>query len=186
MGERRGAVSATELMAQLEQDPEFLARREKIDAEVAALAAERQLACEPVVADLRMQGVEVESVWELYKDPESYPVAIPVLLAHLRRNYSERTLEDIGNALPFKPAVRHHLHEVNGDPALSSQDVNVLLSPVALRYVSGSDGLPCDRRVHIVGDTPTVESGVGVGRLVGVVDGRVTIFVSGHGRMLFR
>jgi hypothetical protein len=105
MGERRGAVSATELMAHLEQDPEFLARREKIDAEVAALAAERQLACEPVVADLRMQGVDVQSVWELYKDPESYPVAIPVLLAHLRRNYSERTLEDIGNALPFKPAI---------------------------------------------------------------------------------
>lgn len=105
MGERRGAVSATELMAELEQDSEFLARREKRDAEVAAHAAKRKLACEPVVADLRSHGVRVGSVWDLYKTPESYPVAIPVLLAHLRRNYPERALADIGSALPFKPAV---------------------------------------------------------------------------------
>lgn len=105
MGERRGPVSATELIARLEQDPEFLARRETMDAEVDALAAERELACKPVVADLRSQGVEVESVWDLYRTPESYRVAIPTLLAHLRRNYPERTLEDIGHALPFKPAV---------------------------------------------------------------------------------
>jgi hypothetical protein len=82
-----------------------VAQREKEDAELAARAAKRQLACKPVVADLRSQGIEVESVWDLYKTPESYSVAIPILLAHLRRNYPERTLEDIGHALPFKPDV---------------------------------------------------------------------------------
>jgi hypothetical protein len=103
MRKRRGSVTATELMAQLEQAPEYLARRDKKTAEIAAFAAERELACKPVVEDLRSKGVEVESVWDLYKSPESYPVAIPVLLAHLRRDYPERILQDIGHALPFKP-----------------------------------------------------------------------------------
>lgn len=103
MGERRGAISATDLMAELEADPEFVARRKAADAERAAQAAAREQACGPVVADLRSKGVQVESLWDLYKQPESYPQAIPVLLAHLQRDYPERTLEDIGHALPFKP-----------------------------------------------------------------------------------
>lgn len=103
MGEQRGAISATDLMAELEADPEFVARREAADARRATQAAARRQACGPAVADLASNGVHVESLWDLYKQPESYPQAIPVLLAHLQRDYPERTLEDIGRALPFKP-----------------------------------------------------------------------------------
>jgi hypothetical protein len=105
---RRGPVSAADVVAdrerRLREDPEYRAAVEQADAERAALAEERELACLPVVDDLRSVGVEVESLWLLYEQPEAYPVAIPVLLAHLERDYTERTLEDIGHALPFKPA----------------------------------------------------------------------------------
>lgn len=103
MDKRRGAISATELMAELEADPEFVARREAADAELAEQAAAGEQACRPVVADLSASGVHVESLWDLYKQPEAYPAAIPVLLEHLQRDYDERTLADIGHALPFKP-----------------------------------------------------------------------------------
>jgi hypothetical protein len=62
------------------------------------------LACQPVFDDLRSVGVEVDNLYRLYLQPTSYPQAIPVLLNHLQRDYPERVLHDIGNALPFKPA----------------------------------------------------------------------------------
>lgn len=90
-------------MAELEQDPEYQARREAQAADVAALAAQRRQVRQPLIEDLRSVGVDVSDTDELHKQPGSHAVAIPVLLAHLRRDYSERVLEDIGNGLPFKP-----------------------------------------------------------------------------------
>lgn len=90
-------------MAELERDPEYQERRAADEAKLAALAEERRAACQPVIDDLRSVGVDVSDTYELYQQPESYEVAIPVLLAHLDRDYPERVLQDIGHGLPFKP-----------------------------------------------------------------------------------
>lgn len=98
---------ATEVMAELErrkrEDPVFRVELERVEAERLARAEQRRLACQPVLDDLRSAGIEVSDLYMLYEQPESYPVAIPVLLDHLHRDYPERVLEDIGNALPRKP-----------------------------------------------------------------------------------
>lgn len=86
----------------LREDPVYRAAVEQAEAERAAKAQERLLASLPVLDDLRSVGVEVESLGHLYKQPDAYDVAIPVLLDHMRREYPERTLEGIGLALPFK------------------------------------------------------------------------------------
>jgi hypothetical protein len=95
-------------MADLErrkrEDPAYRSELERVEAERAARVEERRKACQPVVDDLRSAGVEVDDLYRLYEQPESYPLAIPVLLDHLQRDYPERVLDDIGNALPFKPA----------------------------------------------------------------------------------
>lgn len=102
-----GARTAAEVVAELErrkrEDPAYRAELERVEAERAGLAEERRLACRPVFDDLRSVGVEVSDLYVLYKQPESYALAIPVLLDHLGRDYPERVLEDIGNALPLKP-----------------------------------------------------------------------------------
>lgn len=103
MAKQRGPVSASDLLAELERDPEYRAQCESRAADVAAHADRRRLDRQPVIEDLRSAGVDVSDTGELYKQPDSYAVAIPVLLAHLRRNYAERVLQDIGQALPFKP-----------------------------------------------------------------------------------
>jgi len=54
---------------------------------------------------LRSVGVELDDLYMLYKQPESYALAVPVLLDHLNRDYPERVLDDIGNALPRKAEV---------------------------------------------------------------------------------
>jgi hypothetical protein len=105
-----GPVSAADLVAERErlirEDPEYRAQHERAQADRARQAEERRAACKPVVDDLSAAGVNVDSLWDLYQQPETYPQAIPVLLRHLRQDYSERSLSDIGSALPYKHITR--------------------------------------------------------------------------------
>ena len=90
-------------MAELEQEPDYQARRRALDAEVAVEAERRLAAQQPVIQELRSVGVDVTDTYELYEHQESYPRAIPVLLRHLGRDYPDEVLRDIGDGLPFKP-----------------------------------------------------------------------------------
>lgn len=107
---RRGPVSAADVVAEkerrLREDPDYRAAVEQAEAERVARAQERQVASRPVLNELKVAGVEVDSLWHLYKQPDAYDAAIPILLDHLRRGYPERTLQDIGHALPFKPPAK--------------------------------------------------------------------------------
>jgi hypothetical protein len=62
--------------------------RERQEYEAAFRAAEALL-----LQDLAHAGVVVESAWTLVNTAESYPEAIPVLVAHLQRDYPDRVLE---------------------------------------------------------------------------------------------
>lgn len=55
-------------------------------------------------ADLRKAGYRVKWVWDFVNSPDSYPEAVPILLDHLRRPYSDRTREGIARALTVKEA----------------------------------------------------------------------------------
>jgi hypothetical protein len=59
---------------------------------------------EPILADLRAVGLEVKSVWDLVNRSSPYPGAIPILLKHLIRLYSDRTREGIARALAVPDA----------------------------------------------------------------------------------
>jgi hypothetical protein len=103
---KRSGISATELTARLESDPEH--QRMVQAAEAERQERERLLAEaeQPVVADLRAVGVQVDSVWDLVNTSEPYPAALPVLMEHLERGgYPERVMEGLGRALAVKPSV---------------------------------------------------------------------------------
>lgn len=104
MGKRRGAISATDLMAELEADPDFVARREAADAERAERERLLGIAEQPIVEDLRGLGLDLDSVWDLYKIPDSRPHAIPILLKHLNLDYPGRVLFGIGQGLNHESA----------------------------------------------------------------------------------
>ncbi|MEJ7796373.1 MAG: hypothetical protein WKF50_12540 [Nocardioides sp.] len=110
MAIRRGPVTATEVIAErerrLREDPDYRAQVEEAEAARAARAEAARRATTPVLEDLRAVGVEVYSLWHLYEQPEAYDSAIPVLLDHMRRDYPESVMSDIGHALPFKPAAK--------------------------------------------------------------------------------
>jgi hypothetical protein len=74
------------------------------EAERQAARERDRLASQPVLDDLRSIGIDIDSVWDLYKVPDSRPRAIPVLLKHLRLDYPDRVLQGIGQGLDDKSA----------------------------------------------------------------------------------
>lgn len=103
-----GANTAAEVVAELErrkrEDPVFRAELERVASERAERARLNRIAERPVVADLQAIGLDVDTVWDLYKIPDSRPRAIPVLLKHLALDYPDRVLEGIGGGLNHRSA----------------------------------------------------------------------------------
>jgi hypothetical protein len=62
---------------------------------------------EPILAELRGVGRDVQSVWDLVNTTTPYPDAIPILLKHLLRPYSDLVREGIARSLAVpEPAVQ--------------------------------------------------------------------------------
>ncbi|MBK8010186.1 MAG: hypothetical protein IPK13_02490 [Deltaproteobacteria bacterium] len=99
MSNKKKPVSAAELMARLNSDPEFVAKRAREEAERQARAAEWQRAEAPLVEELRAAGFEVDSAWDLVNTSAPYPDALPILVDHLQRSYPSRVREGIARAL---------------------------------------------------------------------------------------
>lgn len=95
-------ITAAELMAKLNADPEFVAKRSREEEERRKREAEYRLAEAPLVDELRAAGFQVQSVWDLVNTPASYPKAVPILLAHLPRPYPPAVREGIARALAVR------------------------------------------------------------------------------------
>jgi hypothetical protein len=98
------SMSAAELMAQLQSDPEFVRKNEERETQRRAVEAELGAEERPILAELAKAGVRVASVWELVNAKSSYAAAIPVLTKHLRLPYHPKIREGIARALTVKEA----------------------------------------------------------------------------------
>jgi hypothetical protein len=100
------AITAAELMAQLQNNPEYQRKTQAAEAELQVRVQELTRAEQPIVADLRRAGIKVDSVWDLVNTSVPYPAALPVLLEHLQRGgYPDPVMESLGSALAVEPAV---------------------------------------------------------------------------------
>jgi hypothetical protein len=106
----RGVVAKTaaEVIAERErmkrEDPAYRAELERREEERAERVRLLRIAERPVVADLKAIGLDLNSVWDVHKLPDSRPRAIPVLLTHLALDYPDGVLQGIGTALHHKSA----------------------------------------------------------------------------------
>jgi len=92
-------VTASELRAKLEADPEYRKRKREAEARHAEKAAELLSAEKPLIEDLTRVGFPVKSVWDLVSNKGPYSEAIPILLNHMHRSYPDRVKEGIARAL---------------------------------------------------------------------------------------
>jgi len=104
MMNKRAPKTAAQLAAELEANPDFVARREARQKAKAQSAAARRIEEEPILHDLREAGTDVSSVWDLVNTAEPYPAALPILVAHLLRPYSDPVKEGIARALAVPDA----------------------------------------------------------------------------------
>lgn len=99
-----GSKTAAELIAELEADPDYVARRDEAESQRQRSQIEWRRAEAPLTEQLRQAGFEVDSAWDLVNTSSPYPEALPILLAHLGRPYPDRVREGIARALAVRDA----------------------------------------------------------------------------------
>jgi len=102
---KRGrTIGASDLMAELQSDPEWVERdrqrEERRQADEAYFRREEV----PLVAELARAGYDVKSVYDFVNSSASYAPALPVLIEHLGGNYPPRIREGIARALAVQEA----------------------------------------------------------------------------------
>jgi len=101
---RSKSITASELLAQLHADPEWVRKNEERDAERRTAAAAFRAEERPIIVDILRSGLSIDSLSDLINSSASYPEAVPVLLDHLQRRYSPRIREAIIRALTVREA----------------------------------------------------------------------------------
>ena len=101
---KKDPITAGELINRLNSDPEYVARRREQERILDKRRAEFKAEQVQLIADLGAVGVKVESVWDLVNSSQRYDQAIPVLVKHLHRPYSEKLREGIARALAIPSA----------------------------------------------------------------------------------
>jgi hypothetical protein len=96
---RRGRITATELMAHLDNDPEYQQQRRLKEQQRLATTAANSRDAAPVVNQLRAMGFPVTSIPELHHQGLDYRAAIPVLLDWLPKITNRIVQETIVRAL---------------------------------------------------------------------------------------
>ncbi|MGY4512754.1 hypothetical protein ACVIN2_006208 [Bradyrhizobium sp. USDA 3650] len=104
MTKRRRPVTAAELAAILESDPEFMARKRERELALAERIARFQEEQAPIVVELQAAGISVKFLSDLVMRSAPYPAAIPVLLKHLVLPYSDPTRETLARILAVPDA----------------------------------------------------------------------------------
>jgi len=109
---RKKSTTAAELIAQLDKDPEYQARRAKQDAASAKKAAICAADEKELVEGIRKVGYDIDSVYDLVNnDPHPflvrrflgpYPRAYPILVMHLRIEHHPAIREGVIRALTIR------------------------------------------------------------------------------------
>jgi hypothetical protein len=152
VSQKKQPIPASELMASLEADPEWVAQRDARVREQLLVAERLRDEQRPLTDDLKVVGLEIGSVFELVASTISYPEALPVLLEHFSRPYSDRVREGIARSLAvpemqlrWNELLDLYVHEAPGSGA--KDGLAVALASVASRsLIDDLVGLAKDRR----------------------------------------
>lgn len=99
-----------------------------------AVAIEKALNDETksLLNELYQIGITVISLWDLVNTKDKYPSAIPVLLAHLTKDYSEKNKKGIIRALAVKEAIG------KASPVLLDEYSSIPKDKMLLRWAIGN------------------------------------------------
>jgi hypothetical protein len=146
---RRKSITAGELMAQLNSDPEYLARIAEQDRCIAKLVAEVAEEEDRIAREAAKLGYKITSVWDFVNNTPHpflprpfvgpYDRAYPMLVRHLRLPHQPRIREGIIRALTVKDggqlvsAALYQEFIVEKDPAVRWVLANALRAAMPLK-----------------------------------------------------
>lgn len=105
MANSDAGIGAWDLVQQLQADPSWVAREKAREAEMRAKEARYLEEETPLREDLHRLGFPVKWVWDFVNAKENYYLeAIPTLIEHLQRPYSDDIREGIARSLAMKEA----------------------------------------------------------------------------------
>lgn len=140
-------------MVQLQSDPQFVSRREAQEREWAERSARLRAEEEPILADLRGAGWDVESVWDLVNTSIGYPEAIPILLKHLLLPYSDRTREGVARALAI-PEAKYAWQTLVAEYRKAPMGIGIIAPSDTKEFSLGAkDGLACALSATVTRET---------------------------------
>lgn len=99
---RRGGRTAEELMAELEGDAEWVARRDERERERQQRVEGNKRDEAPLRSELAQLGFEVDSVADLYNRRMNYEAAVPILLERFPRIENPAVKESVARALTVR------------------------------------------------------------------------------------
>jgi hypothetical protein len=102
MAKKNSPISTSELLAQLNNDPTFVAAQRERDRVFRERIIELRVEQARLLDELRESGLDIHLVAELLTLRTNYSQAIPILLRHLLLPYSEATRETIARALAIR------------------------------------------------------------------------------------
>ncbi len=91
--------TAAEMMAELENDPDYIARMKSQEERRLQAVEESQRNANPILLDLASAGLYVESVADLFNRKMNYEKAIPILISWLPRVVDPHVKQDVIRAL---------------------------------------------------------------------------------------
>jgi hypothetical protein len=104
MTKRQPPVTAAELTARLQADPEFVAKQQERELALAKRVAQQRAEQAPIVAELMEAGIHIHYLPDLIMRAVPYPTAIPIILKHLLLTYSDVTRETLARILAVPDA----------------------------------------------------------------------------------
>lgn len=133
MSKPKKSISAAELVAQLQRDPQYQAQQSaKAQSRQCRIAANREAAA-PLVQQLLAAGFSVDTVADLHNERLDYPAAIPILLAWLPKIQDLDLKQDIVRCLSA-PYAKPIAAPLLIDEFRNSQDER----PMGLRWTIGN------------------------------------------------
>lgn len=92
-------LTADELLAKLEKDPQFVRRRAERASALEERRDELRRSSISLIEDLFALGIQVDSVWDLLTLDADFSAALPVLIKHLQTDLPDAVREGIARAV---------------------------------------------------------------------------------------
>lgn len=147
MSSKQESNSASAVIARLAADPEFQEAERAREAEHERRILQQQLEEQPLRDELAQVGVKTSGCWELLSAGPIPAIAVPILLTHLARPYSDPVRSGIARCVEAGQGSEHWPRIVEAYRSMDAETFSSTKDALACAVARGVKGKPARRAV---------------------------------------